>query len=68
MSLDAKLIKQLKKAAAAHKKLNTYSNGVKAAGGKDATSKYNELNSIADKEIRKLPAALRSRAVLERFY
>lgn len=68
MILTPKTVKQLKKAAAAHKKLNQYSAGVAAAGGKDATIKYNELNSIADREIKKLPKILRSRAVLERYY
>jgi len=48
-------------------KLNTYSDGVKAAGGKDATKKYLELNSKADKAIRKLPAHLRTRMGLELF-
>lgn len=65
--LDPKTLRQLKKAAKAYAKLNRYSAGVKAAGGRDATAKYNELNAIADREIRKLPVALRSRVVLEMF-
>lgn len=60
--------KQLKKAAKASQKLNRYSSGVRAAGGRDATAKYNELNAIADREIRKLPAHLRSRTIIESFY
>lgn len=66
--MDKKTRKLLKEAAQAHKKLNTYSNGVKAAGGKDATAKYHELNAKADAAIRKLPLHLRSRTVLESFY
>ncbi len=66
--VDSKTLAQLKKAAAAHKKLNRYSAGVKAAGGRDATKKYDELNAKADAEIRKLPRGLRSRAILESFY
>lgn len=36
-------------------KLNAYSDGVYAAGGRDATAKYRELNSKANEAIRKLP-------------
>lgn len=61
MSLD----KKLKDAKAATDKLNAYSDGVKAAGGKDATKKYLELNTKADKAIRALPKGLRSRAAIE---
>lgn len=60
--------KALKEAAAACKKLNRYSDGVKAAGGRDATKKYQELNAAADAAIKKLPAHLRSRVVIESFY
>ena len=66
--LSKSIEKLLKEAARAHQKLNRYSAGVKAAGGRDATAKYNELNAIADKAIRKLPAHLRSRAILEKYY
>ncbi len=37
-------------------KLNRYSAGVHAAGGKDATKKYLELNRKANEAIRKLPS------------
>lgn len=36
-------------------KLNAYSDGLAAAGGKDATEKYKKLNSIAYNAIKKLP-------------
>lgn len=55
-----------KKAKAAVKKLNAYSDGVHAAGGRDATAKYQELNSRADEAIKKLPKGLRSRFAVER--
>jgi hypothetical protein len=54
MSLRA----DIKAAKAAIDKLNTYSNGVFAAGGRDATRKYEELNSKADDAIRKLPPGI----------
>ncbi len=64
---ESDLIK-LKAAAKAHQKLNRYSAGVDAAGGKDATKKYNELNAEADRLIRVLPRRYRSRTILEMFY
>lgn len=36
-------------------KLNRYSDGMKACGGKDATSKYLQLNSQACRAINRLP-------------
>jgi hypothetical protein len=56
---------KLQAAKKATDKLNAYSDGVHAAGGKDATNKYHELNSKADKAIKDLPAHLRSRVVIE---
>lgn len=49
------LASDIKVAEAAVKKLNTYMDGVFAAGGRDATKKYEELNSKANKAIAKLP-------------
>jgi hypothetical protein len=68
MIISEKNLKLLKEAAKAHQKLNRYSAGVKAAGGKDATKKYDELNAEADRLIRKLPKRYRARAVLEMYY
>jgi hypothetical protein len=45
----------IKAAKRAVDKLNTYMDGVFAAGGRDATRKYYELNSLANKAISKLP-------------
>lgn len=59
------LSKKLKAAKRATEKLNAYSDGVKAAGGRDATKKYLELNAIANEAIRDLPVGLRSRAAIE---
>lgn len=61
---EKKLLKEAKKAT---EKLNTYSRGVYLSGGRDATAKYNELNSIANRAVRKLPVHLRSRTVIENF-
>lgn len=55
------------KAQQAVNKLNAYSDGVTAAGGKDATKKYLELNAAADKAIRALPASMRSRVFIENY-
>lgn len=65
--LSKKDKKQLEEAAKATKKLNTYSKGVFAAGGRDATKKYEELNGKADKAIKALPVHLRARVIIERF-
>jgi hypothetical protein len=46
---------------AAHKavtKLNVYMDGVFAAGGRDATAKYLELNRKANEAINKLPEGI----------
>jgi hypothetical protein len=55
----------IKAARDALDKLNTYSDGVKAARGTDATKKYKELNSIADRAIRKLPVEYRTRFAMD---
>jgi hypothetical protein len=57
--------KKLKAAKKATEKLNAYSDGVHAAGGKDATKMYYQLNAEADKAIRALPVYLRTRAMIE---
>jgi hypothetical protein len=59
--------KKLEKAAAAAKKLNTYSNGLKAAKSRETNPKFDQLNAEADKAIRALPAHLRARVIVERF-
>lgn len=59
------LKKDIKAARDAMDKLHRYSTGVHAAGGRDATKKYLELNSKADKAIKKLPFEYRSIFALE---
>jgi hypothetical protein len=59
------LLKDLANARTALDKLNSYSDGVHAAKGRDATSKYYQLNAAANKALDKLPAGLRSRMVME---
>lgn len=49
------LASDIRAAKAAVDKLNAYSAGVAAAGGKDATAKYLELNAAANRAIDKLP-------------
>jgi hypothetical protein len=57
--------KKLKEAAAATKKLNAYSGGLPKNSVE--TKKYTELNRAANDAIRKLPAHLRARAIIEQF-
>lgn len=49
------LASDIKAAKKAVDKLNSYSAGVAAAGGKDATQKYLQLNAAANRAIAKLP-------------
>ena len=57
--------KALKDAQRALDKLNAYSDGVFAAGSREETPKYRELNAKANEALRKLPRGLRSRAAID---
>jgi hypothetical protein len=63
--LSNKYKKKLEAAAKATKKLNAYSGGLPK--GSVETAKYLELNGIADKAIKDLPAHLRARVIIEQF-